>query len=115
MKLEEYCDDIMDKLQELLAIDSPTGYTREAAAYMIREYEKLGYHPVQTVKGGVLVDLGGEDTENGLLFAAHIDTLGAMVHEIKGNGRLRLTPVGGLHPENTETENCRIITKFDGE
>ena len=65
-------------------------------------------------KGGVLVEIGGEDKENGLLLAAHTDTLGAMVAEIKSNGNLRVTPLGGMNPNNAEAENCRIITKFDG-
>ena len=44
---------------------------------------------------------------------AHVDTLGGMVAEIKINGRLRLTKVGGLNANNIETENCRIYT-LDG-
>ncbi len=42
-----------------------------------------------------------------------VDTLGGMVAEIKSNGRLRLTRVGGLNANNIETENCRIYT-LDG-
>ena len=45
---------------------------------------------------------------------AHVDTLGAMVAEIKENGRLRLTPLGGLNANNAEAENCRIHTRFHG-
>ena len=45
---------------------------------------------------------------------AHIDTLGAMVAEIKGNGRLRVTPVGGMNANNAEAENCKVITRFNG-
>ena len=41
---------------------------------------------------------------------AHVDTPGGMVAEIKINGRLRLTKVGGLNANNIETENCRIYT-----
>ena len=33
---------------------------------------------------------------DGLLLEAHADTLGGMVAEIKGNGRLRLTALGGM-------------------
>lgn len=104
-------DYILDKTVELLNIDSPTGYTRQAVDYLCGEYRKLGYEPVVTVKGGVLVDLGGEDAEDGLLLEAHADTLGGMVAEIKSNGRLRLTSLGGLNPNNTEAENCHIITR----
>ena len=34
-----------------------------------------------------------------------------MAAEIKGNGRLRLTALGGLRAENTETENVRVYTR----
>lgn len=43
-----------------------------------------------------------------------MDTLGAMVCELKGNGRLKVSPLGGLEPMNAEAENCRVITRFDG-
>ena len=49
-----------------------------------------------------------------LLLEAHADTLGGMVAEIKGNGRLRIVNVGGMNANNAEAENCRIVTKFDG-
>ena len=57
-----------------------------------------------------MIKLGGEGKE-GLLLAAHTDTLGAMVAEIKGNGRLRLTPLGGMNANNAEAENVRVYTR----
>lgn len=109
-KMMEY---MLEKTVELLKIDSPTGYTKDAVEYLCAEYCKLGYKPVITVKGGVLVDLGGQDDKNALLLEAHTDTLGGMVAEIKGNGRLKLTSLGGLNPNNTEAENCHVITRED--
>ena len=114
MDTKKYVDYIMDVTQKVLAIDSPTGYTKNAADFVISEYEKLGYAPVKTVKGGVLVNLGGKNKDNGIVLAAHIDTLGAMVCEIKDNGNLRVSPLGGMNPNNAEAENCRIVTRFDG-
>lgn len=105
---------VLEQTKKVLAIDSPTGYTKEAAEYVISAYEALGYHPVKTVKGGVLVEIGGADEKDAILLEAHMDTLGAMVREIKGNGRLKLSPLGGMNPNNAEAENCRIITRFDG-
>ena len=75
---------------ELLAIDSPTGFTRQAAEWVLDAFRSLGYEARTTVKGGVLIDLGGSDENDGLLLEAHADTLGGMVAEIKGSGRLRL-------------------------
>ena len=99
---------------KLLAIDSPTGYTSQAAAWVRDAFSALGYEARITVKGGVLVTLseGNEENQsNGLMLAAHTDTLGGMVAEIKGNGRLRLTNLGGMRAENGETENVRVHTR----
>ncbi len=109
--MKAYTDYILEETKNILAIDSPTGFTGRAADYVMEKYEELGYSPVKTEKGGILVDLGGRDKENAILLEAHIDTLGGMVAEIKGNGRLRLTNLGGLNPNNGETENCRIYTR----
>ena len=101
-----------EKAVSLLAIDSPTGYTKAAAEWVKAEFAALGYSADLTVKGGVLIDLGGEDSpEGGLLLAAHADTLGGMVAEIKGNGRLRLTNLGGMKADNGECENVRVHTR----
>ena len=100
-----YAEYAAEKACALLAIDSPTGYTKA-------EFTALGYPAEITVKGGVMVDLGGTDSpEGGLLLAAHADTLGGMVAEIKGNGRLRLTNLGGMKADNGECENVRVHTR----
>ena len=108
---KEYAQYAIEKTQELLAIDSPTGYTNTAADWVLEEFSALGFLAQKTVKGGVLIDLGGADAEDALLLEAHTDTLGAMVAEIKGDGRLRLTPLGGMRAENGEAENLRVHTR----
>ncbi|MBE6553324.1 MAG: M42 family metallopeptidase [Ruminococcaceae bacterium] len=108
---KDYAKYAVDSTCELLAIDSPTGFTAGAAAWVRDRFSALGFHAELTAKGGVRVDLGGADPENGLLLEAHADTLGAMVAEIKGNGRLRLTNLGGMRAENAETENLRVYTR----
>ncbi len=112
---KDYTDFIMQKTTELLAIDSPTGFTDDAAAWVKKEFESLGFTAKMTGKGGVLVDLGGKDRNNGIFVEAHTDTLGGMVSSIKANGRLVVTPLGGMEANNAETENVRIVTKFNGD
>jgi len=114
MDFEKYGPYILEETAALLNIDSPSGMTQAAADHVTARFEALGYRCERTRKDGVIVYLGGEDRENGLLLEAHMDTLGGMVCEIKKNGRLKITPVGGLNANNVETENCRVITKFDG-
>ena len=106
-----YADFAWEQTAALLAIDSPTGFTGKAAAWVKSAFENLGFAATITTKGGVLIDLGGEDEANGLLLAAHADTLGGMVAEVKGNGRLRITALGGMNANNAEAENVRVYTR----
>ena len=106
-----YADYAVEKTVELLAIDSPSGYTDAAAEWVRDAFAALGYDAKITAKGGVLVDLGGTDTEDGVFLEAHTDTLGAMVSEIKGSGRLKITNLGGMRAENSEAENVRVHTR----
>ena len=106
-----YADYAWEQTEKLLAIDSPSGYTAKAAQWVRDEFAALGFDAKITTKGGVLIDLGGKDENDALFLEAHADTLGCMVAEIKGNGRLRLTPLGGMNPNNAEAENVRVYTR----
>ena len=100
---------IVKELEKVISIDSPTGFTRAAAEYTADRLRALGYSPEITNKGCVLCCLGGEG--NPVVFSAHLDTLGGMVAEVKGNGRLRLTRIGGMNPNNAECENAKVYTR----
>ena len=106
-----YAEYAWEKTENLLSIDSPSGYTEKAALWVKEAFEKLGFEANITQKGGVMVDLGGEDREDALLLEAHADTLGGMVAQVKGNGRLRLTALGGMNPNNGEAENVWVYTR----
>lgn len=108
---KSYADYSWEKTAELLSIPSPTGFTEKAADWLLKQFTSLGFEASKTVKGGVLVDFGGGDSENALMLEAHTDTLGGMVAEVKSNGRLRLTPLGGMNPNNSETENVTVFTR----
>lgn len=107
----EYAQYATDMTCKLLGIDSPTGYTSAAASWVSDAFTELGFDADITTKGGVIVDLGGKNADDALLLEAHTDTLGGMVAEIKGNGRLRITPLGGMNANNAETENLRVRTR----
>lgn len=110
--MNNYTDYIVDQTVKILSIDSPTGFTGNVARYVMDEYRKLGFEPIQTKKGGILVCVNdGKASGDAVLLEAHIDTLGAMVCEINGSGRLALTPLGGMNANNAEAENCRVYTR----
>lgn len=110
---QKYVDYMVEQTQKLLAINSPTGYNQEVQQYLREELARIGY-PETTGprRGGVACRIGGEG--NPITLTAHADTLGAVVRAIKENGSLMITPVGGLNPNNSETSNVEIITKFNG-
>ena len=114
MNTKNYVEYIVEETKKILAIDSPSGFTKEVADFVVNEYRELGYDAKLTVKGGVLVTIGGKNKEDAVMLEAHIDTLGAMVTEIKGNGRLKVSPIGGMNANNAEAENCRVYTRFSG-
>lgn len=112
--IRDYTDFAIQKAVEILSVPSPSGYTKEAADRIQSEFEQLGYKVSRTIKGGIIVDLGGTDEKNAVMLQAHMDTLGGMVAEIKADGRLRIAAVGSMNANNAETENCWIVTKFSG-
>ena len=57
--MKNYAEFAWEKTAALLAVDSPSGYTDRAAAWVKAEFEALGFAAKNTTKGGVIVDLGG--------------------------------------------------------
>ena len=94
-------------LQELIAIDSPSGYTDNASKYIFDLLKSYGYQPEYTNKGAVKCALGNNPT---LALAAHVDTLGAIVSGIKSNGTLSFSLLGRLSLTGAEGEYVKIIT-----
>ena len=94
-------------LEQLVNIDSPTGYTDNACRFIVEELTRIGYQPEYTNKGAVKCALGPNPT---LAIAAHVDTLGAIVSGIKSNGTLNFSPLGGLLLTSAEGEYVNIIT-----
>lgn len=108
--MEKYWPYIKDTLVELLAIPSPSGYTYQANGFVSEQLDQLGAAYTTITKGAIIASIPGRDTENQRTISAHVDTLGAMVKEIKSNGMLKLTNIGGLGWANVEGENCSVIT-----
>jgi len=96
-----------DTLRELVNIDSPTGYTDKACEYIFNLLKKYGYKPEYTNKGAVKCALGKNPT---LAIAAHVDTLGAIVSGVNGNGTLSFSSLGGLALTSAEGEYVKIYS-----
>jgi putative aminopeptidase FrvX len=104
-------DTVAQFLVALLNTPSPTGYTDDAIALCREASEALGWPGLRasiTRKGALLLTLPGaaEDAPRGI--TAHIDTLGAMVKEIRPSGRLKLTMIGGSPWTAVEYEGVTV-------
>jgi len=97
---------------------SPVGYTAEVIAYLRAEFDRLGLSTRLLNKGGLLATLPGKNESEHRTLSGHVDTLGAMVNEIKLSGRLKLAKIGGYTMNSVEGEHCIVITaqgaKFTG-
>ena len=84
---KQYASYAAQQAAALLGVDSPTGFTDRAAAWVLEAFRGLGFEARLTTKGGVLIDLGGQNVDDALLLEVHTDTLGAMVAAVKSSGR----------------------------
>ena len=109
VKTTNYMEYAIQGILDLCRIPSPSGFTHKAVEYLLKELKKMHYAPITTRKNAVICVLGGKG--NPLVLAAHIDTLGAMIRSIKGNGRIRYTPIGGYAGGFIENENVTIHTR----
>lgn len=103
----------IDLLKKLVEIPSPSGYTMEIVESIKELLNTWNVNYITTNKGGVIATINGENQDEHRLLTAHVDTLGAMVKEIKPSGRLKLSLVGGFNFNAIEGENC-LIHKADG-
>lgn len=112
MKLPEFdTDEMIEFLTRLLNIPSPTGFTDRAIALCEESLSQLpdvSLH--RTNKGALVVTIPGESDAPWRALTAHVDTLGAMVKEIKSNGRLKLSKLGGFAWNTVEGEGVTVFT-----
>ncbi len=100
----------MELIKQLVEIPSPSGNTQEIIRYVEEELGGLRLQMKRNHKGALLITIPGEDQSRHRMLTAHVDALGAMVKEVKGNGRLRLSMIGGFRWNAVEGENCKIET-----
>ena len=99
----------VETFRQLVNVDSTTSKCDDIENLVVSLCEGLGYKPLRTHKGGIIVDLGGEG--NPLVVTAHLDDIGLMVRHINNDGTLKVVTIGGLYPTYAVTENVRVYTR----
>lgn len=101
---------IFETISQLTQINSPSGNAQKAIDYVASHAQKLGYQTEITNKGALIITVKGSNEQQQRCITAHVDTLGAMVKEIKEDGRVALSLIGGFHFNAIEGEYCEIET-----
>jgi putative aminopeptidase FrvX len=96
----------------LLNTPSPTGYTDRAIDYVQQAFARFPLELRRTAKGALMAEWAPRPPSREpapRALTAHLDTLGAMVKEVKENGRLKLTRIGGYAWSTVEGEGCTVF------
>lgn len=102
---------LLNLLVNLLNTPSPTGFTGDVIDLVSQNMAEFPFlSPELTRKGALVATWEGSLNDSPRALTAHADTLGAMVKEIKSNGRLKLTKIGGFAWNTVEGEGCTIFT-----
>ncbi len=103
---------LLDFLTGLLNTPSPTGFAHQAVERTEQALQEFpGIEVSFTRKGALVAAWSGEKPGIPRALTAHTDTLGAMVKEIKSNGRLKLSHIGGFAWNTVEGEGCTVFTQ----
>lgn len=87
-------DYLQNRLLEMLAIPSPTGFTDALSRYLCTELSELKITYTLSRRGTIIAHIPGANSTTARAIVNHLDTIGAAVSELKPNGRLGLTPIG---------------------
>lgn len=101
---------IIQTLEKLVNIPSPSGYTKDVMEYVKTEAESFGYMSQFSHKGGLIISVKGKNSDT-VGLSAHVDTLGAMVRSIDSEGAIKFTLVGGYTMHSVEGAYCQIHTR----
>ncbi|MGA2488689.1 MAG: peptidase M42, partial [Anaerolineales bacterium] len=103
---------LLDFLTKILNTPSPTGLAEPAIALTEETFKSFkGLKLSRTRKGALLATCSGERDDGPRAVTAHADTLGGMVKEVKSNGRLKLSQIGGYVWNTIEGEGCTVFTR----
>ncbi|WP_066288574.1 M42 family metallopeptidase [Bacillus sp. FJAT-29937] len=103
-------DEIFQLISKLVSIPSPSGNTNDVITFVESYLKELKVETKRNRKGGLIAMIGGQDDTKHRMLTAHVDTLGAIVKEIKPSGRLKLDLIGGFKYNSIEGEYCEIET-----
>ncbi len=97
-------------IKKLVEIPSPSGNTDKVISFVESYLKDFRVEMKKNHKGGLLVSIPGKDASQQRMLTGHVDTLGAIVKDIKSSGRLMIDLIGGFNYNSIEGEYCQIET-----
>lgn len=101
---------IMNFAKEILAIPSPSGYTKNIIDYLGNICEKENYQYEKLNNGNLVITVPGK-SDYTIGISGHVDTLGAMVCAITPKGTLKFDTIGGPILPTYDGEYCTVMTR----
>ncbi|MGQ4666755.1 M42 family metallopeptidase [Metabacillus halosaccharovorans] len=105
-----FMKETLQLIKKLVEIPSPSGNTEKVISFVESYLKDFQLKMKRNHKGGLIVTIPGKNDSQHRMLTAHVDTLGAIVKDIKSNGRLMIDLIGGFNYNSIEGEYCQIET-----
>lgn len=111
VKAEDYKDYTLSVLKNILSCDSPTGFPVMVIDTLDKIISETELNAKLSNKNVITVSVKGQSSKKKIVVSAHVDTLGAMVRSISGDGKIKFTRLGGPILPTLDGEYCRIYSR----
>ena len=89
---------LLADLERLTNAHGPSGTEGEVERLLLEMFDGLGESTWQDDADGIVVHFKGRTAQGGIAVVAHKDEIAMIVKRVDADGRVRVRPVGGLHP-----------------
>jgi putative aminopeptidase FrvX len=100
-------------LDELILAHAPSGQESEVDGLVTTLFAAAGGSPQLDRVGGIILHIPGRGEAPPVAVSAHKDEIALIVKRVEKQGRLRVQPVGGLHPWAVGESPVEILTEGD--
>ncbi|MBQ5926340.1 MAG: aminopeptidase, partial [Clostridia bacterium] len=108
IQAKEYQGFIKETLEKIMSVDSPTGFSKAINETLNEIANGLGYQAETTNKRLVKISVKGKSSDKKIAVSAHVDTLGAIVRSVTGDGKIRFSKLGGPILPTLDGEYCKV-------
>ncbi|WP_232230127.1 M42 family metallopeptidase [Bacillus sp. J37] len=105
-----FMKETLQLIKKLVEIPSPSGNTEKVISFVESYLKDFQVKMKRNHKGGLIVTIPGIIDSQHRMLTAHVDTLGAIVKDIKSDRRLMIDLIGGFNYNSIEGEYCQIET-----